>query len=76
VTVSPSTSQRSGSNERASGHAVALAALLDPLDPEPVVLVRPLDRRSGRFAHRCGRARMIHVTMGDPDFLQRQSLLL
>src|SRR6185369_11926897 len=55
------------------GETEHLALLGHAVDPETVVLVRPLDRNAGLSSQRGHRAGVIDMAMGDQDAGQRQA---
>ena len=57
--------------ERLAGDAVARAVLVEPGDPEAVVLVRALDRHAELRGEHAGLAAMVDVAVGQQDLLDR-----
>src|SRR3546814_18175404 len=55
--------------ERFADHAETRAILRELLDPEPVVLVRPLDRHAEFLREHPRLPAMVHMAMGDEDLL-------
>src|SRR5690606_819530 len=53
--------------ERLAHHTEARAILGETLDPEPVILVRPLDRHAQFLREHPRLPAMIHMAMGDED---------
>src|SRR3546814_1741307 len=62
--------------ERLAAHPEACAVLAEPLDPEAVVLVRSLDRHAEFLREHPRLPAMIHMTVGDEDFLDLDPGLL
>ena len=53
--------------ERLALHAETLARRRQPLDPEAVVLMRPLDRHAKLLREHTGLPAMVHMAVGDED---------
>src|SRR5205085_8150954 len=51
--------------------AVLLAILLEPVDPEQIVLVRALDGDAKLFGEHAGLAAMVDMAVGEQDLLDR-----
>src|SRR3546814_13690948 len=62
--------------ERLAAHPEACTVLAQPLDPETVVLVRPLDRHAKLLREHARLPAMVHMAVGDEDLLDRHSRLL
>ena len=57
-------------------HVPALAILRQPVDPEPVILVRPLDRHAQVVGQHARLAAMVDMAMGDEQLFDRDAMLL
>src|SRR4029079_2871907 len=57
--------------ERPAGDAVLAAVFGEAVDPEAVLLVRPLDLDAKLFRKDAGAAAMVDVAVGEPDLLDR-----
>ena len=55
--------------ERDAGNPEARAILAEALDPEPVVLVRALDRHAELLGEGAGEAAMVDMAVGEQDLL-------
>ncbi len=67
--------QPAGRLEALGLHPVARTVIVELLDPEKVVLVRPLDRQAKLIRQHPSLPAMIEMTMGDEDLLQRHTRL-
>src|SRR3546814_13224221 len=62
--------------ERLAAHPEAGTVLAQPLDPETVFPVRPLDRPAKLLREHDRMLAMVHMAVGDEDLLDRHSRLL
>ena len=62
--------------ERAAVDAVFLAILLEPVDPEQIVLVRAFDRHAEFLGEHAGLAAMVDMAVGHQDFFDGHASLL
>ena len=61
--------------ERLAGDPVGAAVILEPRDPEAVVLVRPLDLHAELVGEDLGRSAMVDMAVGQQDLLDRHLVL-
>lgn len=57
-------------------NAPFLAIFLEPIDPETIIFMRPLDRDAQPIGHNGDTTAMIGVPVGNQNFLERDPLLL
>jgi len=62
--------------ERFARQAIAARGIIEALDPEPVAFVRAFDRHAQIARQHAGHPAVIHVAMGDEQFLDRHTGLL
>ena len=74
VTVSPSSSQRSGS-KLSLGICRLAAVIVEARDPEAIGLVRALDRHAELLRQHAGLSAMIDMAVGEQDLLDRHAML-
>src|SRR3546814_3415539 len=61
--------------ERHAANPVFAAVLVEPRDPEAILLVRPLDRHAEIVGERLRLAAMIDMAVGEQDLLDRDAMM-